>query len=87
MEILLWLVPSVVATAVAAGWVSWLGRDRRDEVDRDDAVRRLGAALSRELPARRVPPPAPAPRTGAVAVRPAAPADPGSAGEATRRAS
>ena len=41
MEILLWLVPSVVVTVLAMLWVGWLGREGRGEVDRDVAVRRL----------------------------------------------
>jgi len=45
VEILLWLVPSVVVTVVAMLWVGWLGREGRGEVDRDVAVRRLGVAL------------------------------------------
>ncbi|WP_372729833.1 hypothetical protein [Nocardioides sp.] len=48
MEILWWLVPSAVLTAVAMAWVSWLGREGRGEVDRDVAVRRLAEALQRE---------------------------------------
>ena len=47
MEILLWLVPPVVVTVVAMAWVGWVGREGRGEVDRDEAVRRLGAALER----------------------------------------
>ena len=49
VEILLWLVPPVVVTVVAMLWVSWIGRDRR-EVDREEAVRRLGAALDKQAP-------------------------------------
>ncbi len=48
MEILWWLAPAVVVTAVAMVWVSWLGRDGRGEIDRDEAVARLGEALSRD---------------------------------------
>ena len=48
VEILLWLLPSVVVTVVAAIWVAWLGREGRGEVDRDVAVRRLADALQRE---------------------------------------
>ena len=48
VEILLWLVPPVVVTALAMVWVSWLGREGRGEVDRDVAVRRLAEALQRE---------------------------------------
>lgn len=53
MEVLLWLVPSAVVTLGAMLWAVWAGRDSRGEVDRDEAVRRLGAALdgrSRPLP-------------------------------------
>ena len=47
MEILLWLVPPVLVTLVAMAWVGWVGREGRGEVDREEAVRRLGAALDR----------------------------------------
>jgi hypothetical protein len=43
--ILLWLLPPVVVTLAAMAWVAWRGRAGRDEVDRDEAVRRLGAVL------------------------------------------
>jgi hypothetical protein len=54
VEILLWLVPPVLVTLVAMAWVGWVGREGRGEVDRDEAVRRLGEALERdtERPAR-----------------------------------
>lgn len=86
MEILLWLVPAVVVTAVAMAWVSWVGRDGHGEIDRDVAVERLGKALAKELPAgtRRTAAPARDRSTG-IAVRPShgtAPSD-----ERTRRAS
>jgi hypothetical protein len=48
MEILLWLVPPVVVTVLAMAWVSWVGREGRGEVDRDEAVRRLGVALDKD---------------------------------------
>ncbi|MDZ5662680.1 hypothetical protein HN031_13245 [Nocardioides sp. zg-1308] len=90
MEILLWLVPSVVVTAVAMLWVSWVSRDGRGEVDRDVAAQRLGRALAKDLPAgtRRTPPQARDRSTG-IAVRPSHGAGPGegSHGGATRRAS
>ncbi len=76
VEILLWLVPSVVVTVVAMLWVAWLGREGRGEVDREVAVRRLAAALEREPRKRRRPAPGyaaqqPAPdRSTGVAVRP-----------------
>ena len=47
VQILLWLVPPVVVTLVAMAWVGWVGREGRGEVDRDEAVRRLGVALER----------------------------------------
>ncbi|WP_300404399.1 hypothetical protein [Nocardioides sp.] len=43
--VVLWLLPPVAVTLVAMVWVTWLGRESRGEVDRDEAVRRLGAAL------------------------------------------
>ena len=48
MEILLWLVPPFVVTVLAMAWVGWVGREGRGEVDRDEAVRRLGAALDKD---------------------------------------
>ena len=48
MEVLLWLAPAVVVTAAAMAWAGWAGRQRRESVDRDEAVRRLGAALERQ---------------------------------------
>ena len=71
MEILLWLVPSVVLTGAAMLWVSWVSRDGRGEVDRDVAVERLGKALAKDLPAgtRRTVAPARDRSTG-IAVRP-----------------
>ncbi|HEY3527820.1 MAG TPA: hypothetical protein VGK78_01630 [Nocardioides sp.] len=74
MEILWWLAPPAVATVLAMLWVSWLGREGRGEVDREVAVRRLDAAMSRPT---RVVPRAVPPRTSrsgerstGVAVRP-----------------
>ena len=86
MEILLWLVPAVVATAAAMAWVSWVGRDGRGEVDRDVAVERLGKALSKDLPAgtRRAAAPARDRSTG-IAVRPSHQA--AATRDGTRRAS
>ena len=83
MEILLWLVPSVAVTVLAMAWVSWVGRDRRGEVDREVAAERLGKALAKELPAgtRRTSSPARDRSTG-IAVRPS---HGGSADAITRR--
>jgi hypothetical protein len=50
VQILLWLVPPVAVTLVAMAWVGWVGREGRGEVDREEALRRLGAALDRERP-------------------------------------
>jgi hypothetical protein len=78
VEILLWLVPSVVVTTVAMLWVGWLGREGRGEVDREVAVRRLAAVLEPDTRRRRrrrpspgyaVPPPERDRSTG-IAVRP-----------------
>jgi hypothetical protein len=68
VEILLWLVPPVVVTVLAMVWVGWVGRERR-ELDRDEAVRRLGKVLDKEprpLPRRT---PVPRERSTGVAVR------------------
>ena len=62
VDILLWLVPPAVATLLAMVWVTWLGREGRGEVDRDVAVRRMGEALQRPLPARRQAAPVARPR-------------------------
>ena len=85
MEILLWLVPSLVVTVAAMVWVTWLGREGRGEVDRDVAVERLAKALSKEHPAAgRTAPARVRDRSTGIAVRPTSrTGGPGS----TRRAS
>jgi hypothetical protein len=50
VEILWWLVPPVVVTTGAMFWVSWLGREGRGEVDRDQQIERLTRAMERDLP-------------------------------------
>ena len=76
--VLLWLLPPVVVTLTAMVWVSWLGREGRGEVDRDVALRRMGAVLDGTGRRRRrtlgyvVPAPIPDRSTG-VAVRPSRP--------------
>ena len=50
VEILLWLVPPAVVTLLAMAWVSWLGREGRGEVDREEAVRRLSKAMEKDHP-------------------------------------
>ena len=61
MDVLLWLVPTGVATFLAMLWAGWTGHrqrveasdDRRRSVADDEAARaRLGAALSKPLPRR-----------------------------------
>lgn len=75
VEILLWLVPAAVVTVLAMLWVGWLGREGRGAVDRDVAVRRLAAALSKESPKRQpqryAAPQPPRDRSTGIAVRPA----------------
>ena len=85
MEILLWLVPSLVVTLAAMVWVSWLGREGRGELDRDVAVERLAKALAKDHPgAGRTAPPRARDRSTGIAVRPTSRTQgPGS----TRRAS
>jgi hypothetical protein len=94
VEILLWLVPPVLVTIVAMAWVGWVGREGRGEVDREEAVRRLGAALERPQPPRPARLPQRRDRSTGVALRrtsrrvvgPAEPGDEGG-GDAQRRAS
>jgi hypothetical protein len=90
MEILLWLVPPVIVTVLAMAWVGWVGREGRGQVDREEAVRRLGAALDRwaeereqrpaRLPRRRL-------RSTGVALRRTPPDVSGPSTGETRRAS
>jgi hypothetical protein len=71
VEILLWLVPSLLVTAAAMAWVTWLGREGRGEVDRDVAVERLAKALAKDHPTgRRTPPERVRDRSTGIAVRP-----------------
>jgi hypothetical protein len=85
VEILLWLLPSLVVTVAAMLWVGWLGREGRGEVDRDVAVERLARALAKEHPAaRRTVPERVRDRSTGIAVRPTS--HQGEAGS-TRRAS
>lgn len=71
MQVLWWLVPPLVATAVAMAWAGWAGRTR-DDVRRDNseaALLRMQTALNRPAPgnaAVSAPPPEP---THGVAVR------------------
>src|SRR4051812_5906828 len=91
VEILLWLVPPVVVTLVAMAWVGWVGRAGRGEVDREEAVRRVGAALERPQPVRPSRLPRGRGRSTGVAIRRtprrAADAPPGPGSDVRRRAS
>jgi len=61
VDVLLWLVPTGVATVLACAWAAWAGHrqqveardDRRPSASDDAASRaRLGAALAKPLPHR-----------------------------------
>jgi hypothetical protein len=61
VDVLLWLVPTGVATVLAMLWAAWTGHrqrveasdDRRRSVADDEAARaKLGAALAKPLPRR-----------------------------------
>ncbi|WP_203336799.1 hypothetical protein [Nocardioides limicola] len=71
MEVLWWLAPSAAVALGAMAWVTWVGRDAHDEVDREQQVAKLGRALAKPHPAaRRTPTPRrPAERSTGVAVR------------------
>lgn len=57
MEILWWLAPPTAVTLLAMLWVAWLGRESDREVDRDQAVARIGAALAKDHRGQRRPVP------------------------------
>lgn len=69
MEILLWLVPAGVVAVCAMAWAAWQGRDSRGDVDRDEALERLGRALAKPAPRTRDTPRSGTPRGGGVALR------------------
>lgn len=69
VEILLWLVPAGVVTVLAMLWAGWQGRRGRRELDRDEAVRRLGTALERPAPSYDGAPRRPRERSTSVALR------------------
>jgi len=73
VEILLWLVPPAVVTLLSMAWVSWLGREGRGEVDREEAVRRMSKAMAKDNPGlRKARPVAVVDRSTGIAVRPSA---------------
>jgi hypothetical protein len=51
VEILLWLLPSVVVTCAAMAWVGWVGRERPERERSDAELERLARALARSVPA------------------------------------
>jgi hypothetical protein len=72
VEILLWLVPPAVVTALAMVWAWWAGRDRRrpDAEDSDAAYDRFVQAVQKPHPAAgKGVGPAPTNVVGGVAVR------------------
>jgi len=89
VEILWWLVPSLVVTCLAMLWVGWLGREGRGEVDREVAVQRLARALSQERPTPQTPPVRERDRSTGIAVRQARKVQPPTPGptQGPRRAS
>ena len=50
MEILLWLLPSVVVTCAAMAWVGWVGRERPEREQSDADLERLARAVMRPIP-------------------------------------
>ena len=50
MEILLWLLPSVVVTCAAMAWISWVARDRPDRERTAAEQERFAQAVMRPLP-------------------------------------
>jgi hypothetical protein len=74
VEILLWLVPSVVATCLAMAWVSWVGRERPERESTAEEQERMARALERPLPGE-APRARPRERSTGVAVRRTAPSE------------
>jgi hypothetical protein len=50
VEILLWLLPSLVLTCAAMAWVSWIGRDRPERERSDAELERFAQAIMRPIP-------------------------------------
>lgn len=53
MEILLWLLPSVVVTCAAMAWVGWVGRERPERERSEADLQRLAEAITRPVPGER----------------------------------
>jgi hypothetical protein len=50
VEILFWLLPSVVVTCAAMVWVAWVGRERPERERSDVELERLARAVMRPIP-------------------------------------
>lgn len=50
VEILLWLLPSVVVTCAAMAWISWVARDRPERERTTAEQERFAQAIMRPLP-------------------------------------
>jgi hypothetical protein len=50
VEILLWLLPTVVATGAAMIWVGWVGRDRPERERTPAEQERFAEAVMRPVP-------------------------------------
>jgi hypothetical protein len=50
VEILLWLLPSVVVTCAAMAWVSWIGRARPERERSEAEQERFARAVMRPIP-------------------------------------
>jgi hypothetical protein len=53
VEILLWLLPAVVATCAAMAWVGWVGRERPERERSEADLERFARALMRPVPEER----------------------------------
>jgi hypothetical protein len=69
VEILLWLLPSVVVTCIAMAWVSWIGRDRPERERSAAEQERFADAIMRPIPGTERPRPRQRERSTGVAVR------------------
>lgn len=49
MDVLLWLAPAAIVTVAAMVWATRQGSRQETPADREEAVRRLGAALQTDF--------------------------------------
>ncbi|HEY0902943.1 MAG TPA: hypothetical protein VGE14_03560 [Marmoricola sp.] len=68
MEILLWLLPSVVMCCLAMAWITWVARDRPEREQTAAEQERFARAILSPTPGAR-PRPRPRERSTGVAVR------------------